>query len=164
MPAAKRKVCKDCVEEGITTGRPAPYAGPRCASHHRAVLKKRREATHDKYIRETYGITQEEYDAILESQGGKCAICQRATGATKWLAVDHDHKTGYTRGICCLTCNKFILGRSRDDPEVFRRAIAYLENPPAIAVIGERVAPIFGHEKEIQGRRKKRSTKRRRKA
>ncbi|WP_228845651.1 endonuclease VII domain-containing protein [Mycobacteroides abscessus] len=90
----------------------------------------------------TYGITAEQYDLIKWRQGGKCAICQRATGAKKNLAVDHDHKTGLVRGALCTMCNKYILGHARDDIEFFHRAIEYLKNPPAFDVIGKVVAPI----------------------
>jgi hypothetical protein len=40
--------------------------------------------------------------------------------------VDHDHKTGRVRGVPCFTCNAAI-GQLRDDPEIARRAAAYLE-------------------------------------
>ncbi len=88
----------------------------------------------ERHISKTYGITAEQYDAILKVQGGKCALCRRATGATKALAVDHDHETGAVRGICCGVCNK-ILGHFRDDPEAFRRGTEYLVHPPADYVL-----------------------------
>lgn len=39
-------------------------------------------------------------------------------------------------------CNKYTLGWARDCIEFFQRAIEYLRNPPAVQVVGERVAPI----------------------
>ena len=41
------------------------------------------------------------YYCVLETQEGKCAIC----GATEKLGIDHDHQTGYWRGILCSACN-----------------------------------------------------------
>lgn len=46
------------------------------------------------------------------------------------LNVDHDHKTGLTRGLLCRRCNK-LLRDARDDIEVFRGGIRYLQSPPA---------------------------------
>lgn len=139
MGAKKR--CKDCVVEGITTQRKASYPGPRCFTHHRAFKNKRRVYNHTEHIGKTYGITGEEYQAIYEAQGGKCYICQRATGAKRKLAVDHDHDTGYVRGLLCKMCNYRVLGHLRDDTESLQRAIDYINNPPAFRVIGKRKVP-----------------------
>lgn len=138
---AVTKQCKDCIRDGITTKRKASYPGPRCATHHRAFKKQRRDYSHADHIGKTYGITAEEYRAIHQAQHGKCYICQRATGARRRLAVDHDHDTGYVRGLLCRTCNYKILGHLRDDTEAFQRAIDYINNPPAFAVIGKRKVP-----------------------
>jgi hypothetical protein len=40
--------------------------------------------------------------------------------------LDHDHATGVVRGMLCFPCNAAI-GHLRDDPQVVRRAAAYLE-------------------------------------
>lgn len=141
-----QRQCIDCAREGITSKRKTPHPGPRCASHWRATRNARRSRTHSKRIEEVYGITAEEYAEIHAFQGGKCFICQRATGARKKLSVDHCHVTGYTRGLLCLPCNRNILGHARDEIAFFERCIEYLKNPPAQQVIGERVAPI--HLKE----------------
>lgn len=141
-----QKQCIDCAREGVTSKRKTPYPGPRCTTHNRAVKTERRSRSHAKRIEEVYGITAEEYAAIYDFQGGRCFICQRATGARKKLSVDHCHATGYTRGLLCLPCNRNILGHARDDIAFFERCIEYLKNPPAEAVIGKRVAPI--HLKE----------------
>lgn len=127
------KTCKEC---GPGVNRPAPHPGPRCATHHRARRKALREAAHGRSILKTYGITKEQYEELYEAQGGCCFICQRATGKTKKLAVDHDHKTGYVRMLACGPCNS-MLAHVRDDPDVFRRAIVALEAPPAHDVIGK---------------------------
>lgn len=140
MTKPKPKVCRDCVAEGITTKRKAPYPGPRCATHHRAKRFDRRNYSHSKHVEDTYGITSDEYWAIHAYQGGVCAMCQRATGATRKLAVDHDHATGMVRGCLCKFDNR-LLGFARDDIAFFERCIEYLKNPPAVAVIGVRITP-----------------------
>lgn len=109
----------------------------RCRSCNKA---KRRESA----IPRRYGITVKQYEEIKAAQGGKCYICQRATGATKALAVDHDHSccSGRTscgkcvRGLCCGPCNS-MLAHVRDSPETLERAADYLRNPPAKKVINE---------------------------
>jgi len=80
------------------------------------------------YMREyLYGIKPAEFDALLDSQGGRCAICRTETAGGKggWH-VDHDHATGRIRGLLCHGCN-IALGYFRDDPDRLRAAMAYLE-------------------------------------
>lgn len=45
--------------------------------------------------------------AILKKQGYKCPLCNGSLTATsiKTPALDHDHTTGYVRGVLCLNCN-----------------------------------------------------------
>lgn len=95
-------------------------------------------AAHHGHIEKTYGIGTREYNAILAAQGGGCAICG-ARSRTKRFPVDHDHQlTGReaVRGILCKRCNHDLLGAAHDDVELLYRAIKYLENPPARAVLG----------------------------
>jgi hypothetical protein len=78
-----------------------------------------------------YGITLAGYNALLEKQGGVCAIChqpQREThknGKAYMLAVDHDHSTGKVRGLLCNKCNQ-ALGALSDSVTLLQRAIDYL--------------------------------------
>ena len=131
--------CKDCVAElgadaYASPGRPrrrANHPGPRCMSHHRQQINRQKELAWARRILKEYGLTAEDYWRIYEHQGRRCALCQRATGAVKKLAVDHDHRTGYVRGLCCGPCNHDVLGHSRDDVMFFRRGEQYLRNPPA---------------------------------
>lgn len=134
--------CKDCLAEGVRTVRKAPYPGPRCATHHRERRRELKQRRHRGHLERTFGITAEEYQKILDVQGGVCAICQRAKGTgRKKLAVDHDHITGEVRGLLCASCNRGVLGHLRDDPDAFRRAMAYLASPPARRVLGIRKVP-----------------------
>ena len=43
-----------------------------------------------------YGITEEQYDQMLEKQNHTCAICNEKPKGN--LAVDHCHTTGKVRG------------------------------------------------------------------
>jgi hypothetical protein len=133
--------CKDCRAEGRITERPAPHPGPRCATHWRAERKRRLQERREAHTHAKYGLEPAEYLRLYEHQGRRCAICRRATGATKRLAVDHDHTCcpGPTscgkcvRGLLCGPCNS-MLAHARDDAELFRRAIRYLHEWPALAI------------------------------
>ena len=74
-----------------------------------------------------YGITDADYNAILESQGGRCAICRtdKSNGNGRFC-VDHDHGSGAVRGLLCNMCN-WGLGHFKDSPENLSAAISYLE-------------------------------------
>ena len=45
--------------------------------------------------------------AILTAQGMKCPLCQHPLGSNtkKKPALDHNHETGYVRGVLCVNCN-----------------------------------------------------------
>lgn len=74
-----------------------------------------------------YKITIEEKAIMLQSQGGKCAICEKQILLKdRNTHVDHDHKTGKVRAILCLQCNGMI-GHANDNIERLRAAIKYLE-------------------------------------
>lgn len=132
MPRSLKRACKGC---GSTT-RALKAPGPRCATCHRDRKAALREASWARGIKERYGITPEQYWALYEAQGGTCYICERATGKVRKLAVDHDHKTGYVRGLLCKPCNS-VLAHLRDDVLAAYRLNMYLRYPPAFEVIGE---------------------------
>ena len=121
------KRCADC-EYRYAVGR-----SPRCNICKRKRIQDQR---HDSHLRKTYGITIEDYNELFTSQGGACWICGGGT-SKRYLATDHDHKTGEVRGLLCATCNK-TLGKFRDDPQRFLAAADYLTNPPARKVLGTR--------------------------
>jgi len=82
-------------------------------------------------LRESFGISLEQYQKMHDEQDGKCKICcqpetQMRNGKVRALAVDHDHKTGKIRGLLCSDCNTGI-GKLKDDPNVLRKAADYLE-------------------------------------
>lgn len=81
-------------------------------------------------IKHTYGITLEQFDELLKQQNYSCAICgikHDISARHKKLHIDHDHKSNKIRGLICLQCNTG-LGKFKDDTELMRKAIRYLEN------------------------------------
>ena len=71
----------------------------------------------------SYGISYEEYRALLEQQDNACAVCRVAF--TREPCVDHDHKTGKVRGLLCTGCNTGI-GKLGDSIQGLLRAATYL--------------------------------------
>ena len=92
------------------------------------------------HLARDFGITDEQYDTLLASQNGRCAICKNPP-KKKRLSIDHDHKTGLIRGLLCLWCNHKLLGGARESVDVLRSAVAYMDSPPAVAVLGEAFVP-----------------------
>jgi hypothetical protein len=98
-------------------------------------MRKRRQETpgygaswrRETLLKSKFGITCEDYEELLEAQGGVCRICGRKCSTGRRLAVDHDHNTGIVRGLLCLHCN-VAIGYLEDDPERLRRAAEYLED------------------------------------
>lgn len=69
---------------------------------------RHRQRNRRSLLKARYGITIEQYDAMLISQGGCCAICRTSSVIRKNdknFHVDHDHVTGKVRGLLCVRCN-----------------------------------------------------------
>jgi len=79
----------------------------------------------DRQLRRTYGITLEDYAALLDQQGGVCRLCGKPP-SKKSLHVDHCHESGKIRGLLCSKCNT-ALGLANDSPDLLRRMAFYLE-------------------------------------
>lgn len=94
-----------------------------------------------------YGLTDEEYRALILVQGGVCSICKKPPHAEdkkdRRFAVDHCHKTGVIRGILCSPCN-LALGLLEDNPDFFSAAIQYLEDTKPIIQISRKRLELYG--------------------
>jgi len=77
-------------------------------------------------LKRKYNITPEEYEAMLERQGGVCDICHQVCRSGRRLAVDHCHSSGKVRGLLCIKCNTTV-GWLEGDPELLMPAIEYLK-------------------------------------
>ena len=93
-------------------------------SNNKELCKERVRKSQFKFI---YGITLEDYEYQYKNQKGCCYICgknEEQTGIR--LAVDHCHKTNKVRKLLCRNCN-LLLGHAKDDSEILKKAISYLE-------------------------------------
>jgi len=82
----------------------------------------------DILLRSKYGLSNEDYNAMLINQNNQCAICGKHKEEIKnkrHLHVDHCHTTGRIRGLLCFRCN-FGLGWFQHDPKRFEMALAHL--------------------------------------
>lgn len=86
-----------------------------------------------------YGLSPAQYDARIEAQGGRCAICQNPFTTDQQRHVDHDHHTLVVRGILCSRCNA-ALGLFCDNPQVMRAAALYVEQS-RLASPGQPIGP-----------------------
>lgn len=87
-------------------------------------------------LKSFYGMTIEQYEAMLEAQDGRCAIC--GNGADKSgknvLYVDHCHDSGAIRELLCSRCN-FAIGQADDRPEILEAMAGYLRRHQRPVVI-----------------------------
>ena len=89
------------------------------------------ENTRWQRIASKYGLTREQYEALVASQDGKCAICDSADRA---LVVDHDHfccpdrnTCGQClRGLICSPCNLKLGWLEKHWPQIARHATGKL--------------------------------------
>ena len=102
------------------------------AAHPERVKKSKRRAQKRYSLQLKFNLSLEEYDEMLMQQNGGCALCGFVPSGSdtyrsgKSLAVDHDHATGYIRGLLCDLCNRGI-GQLHDDPKLLRKAADYIE-------------------------------------
>jgi len=84
-----------------------------------------------------YGLVENEWQAILERQGGVCAVCKKLPPSGR-LVTDHEHVKGwkklppekrkmYVRGVLCWTCNHYYVGRGITADKA-RNVVTYLES------------------------------------
>ena len=94
------------------------------------------EQRRKEWLKSLYKMTPEDYDQLLKSQGGVCAICQQICKTKRGLSIDHNHLCcagnrscgKCIRGLLCSNCNRAI-GMLQEDIAIFNRAIAYLTSP-----------------------------------
>lgn len=83
-----------------------------------------------KAVQDRYGLSAEEYKALLVKQNGCCAICNMS----RKLHVDHDHQTDAVRGLLCFRCNAAI-GNFDDSPERLEAAATYIRQAPRLHLV-----------------------------
>lgn len=137
--ANRRKQCQRC---GLNRDELNGYRTLRSRVCNKCQKGTRQASGKDARLRETYGITLDEYQELWVAQDGQCAICG---GRRKVYDVDHDHKLaavlgsvrGSVRGLLCRRCNRRLLPAATDNVAVLNAAIRYLLEPPARVVLSK---------------------------
>lgn len=85
------------------------------------LLRRKRQ------LKDMYGLSIEQFEAMYQAQDGRCAACADPLfDEPHGRHVDHCHATGKVRGILCGGCN-IALGHAKDDTERLKALIRYLE-------------------------------------
>ncbi len=103
------------------------FKGTAGAAYQRHYRKTKSRNVKNTYLKSKYGISLEDYEAMVAEQGGGCAICKQGPRGKRYssLVVDHCHDTGIVRGLLCDHCNRG-LGLFGDNPETLEAAALYL--------------------------------------
>lgn len=125
-----RVLCDECVQAHVKARRVRYNHRQAMARTDEPEFQVRLDAYRFRSNIRQYGITPEDFDAMLAAQNGRCAICGEppdpdGKGAYSRLHIDHDHQTGVVRGLLCGRCNQG-LGYFKDDPARLSAAIDYL--------------------------------------
>lgn len=122
-----RRICDECRVKG------------RRETTRRYRERRKSRADLDRpFLMYQHGMTEADYQRMLEAQGGRCAGCGRTPPiAGKDLHIDHDHTTCHPnggrscercrRGLLCAECN-MALGLVRDSIETLWTLATYLES------------------------------------
>jgi hypothetical protein len=104
---------------------------------HQFYLKNKDKVKEFSLLRK-YNISLEQYKKMLKDQHNKCLLCQTKDEDTtsKFLVVDHCHKTGKVRGLLCNPCNTGI-GLFKENIEVLEKTIKYLAESSLLTVESE---------------------------
>ena len=87
------------------------------------------EMARQRMLKRNYGLTTEDYEAMVEAQGNECLICNVSGDKVRnqRLVVDHCHVSGKVRGLLCQKCN-LLLGHADDTIGRLEQAILYLRD------------------------------------
>jgi hypothetical protein len=105
-----------------------------CTEYERTRPPRKQEYNRNSQLRSRYKMSVNDWTALLESQGGRCACCGTTDHGKQNWHVDHDHvccpERGKScgkcvRGLLCAACNQ-MLGNAGDSPDRLMAGVAYL--------------------------------------
>lgn len=138
-----RAVCKACLyktnRDRIRDKDKLPGVKEARLAAQRERYIKKADIRAEYFLKRFYNMTLEDYNALLDKQGGVCALCEepetavtRSTKVVKRLSVDHDHSCcpgketcgECVRGLLCSRCNTAL---SLLDRVEHSKVVAYIE-------------------------------------
>lgn len=131
--------CHDCERARGRTPRARELGKHSMAKHRdkmrRTNLAEMRRRERESNLKRKHGLTEQDYQTLVDAQAGLCAICGRppTKGRGKKLCVDHDHTTGERRDLLCMECNVGI-GSFGEDPNRLLKAAEYLQRHGRLTV------------------------------
>lgn len=138
--ALSHSYCRPCANEyqrSKTATLTPEQRAKRAVRRRREYERVGREVTRITVRRWRWNLTEQDLQAMLVNQGGRCAICPaREPGGRGTWHVDHDHTCcskgrscgACIRGLLCSNCN-VLLGHAKDDTAILQAAITYLRLP-----------------------------------
>lgn len=130
---SKCKACMDCASGKWMRENKASFS-----DYARKHYRENRRHSRSVALLRKFGISVEQYDAMLDGQAGACALCLEPETVLDWrggsrcLSVDHDHDDGRIRGLLCFRCNTAV-GRIEKGGLV--RLSSYLFDPTLAAIV-----------------------------
>jgi len=105
-PAGLHSQCKECCNAGHA--RYMRENSEKMLAYQRKYLQERPETVRSRHLKYKFGMTKDDYDRMLASQGGVCKVCGTDVpgGRGSEFHIDHDH-------ACCpghKSCGKCIRG------------------------------------------------------
>ena len=117
-----QRCCRNCKKS-----LPVTSFSPRYKFECKACRAKRDRQRH---FNRKYGLTTEDWAALLKKQKGRCALCRKPRfNRYGSLCVDHCHDTRRVRGLLCAPCN-LALGVLGDTPKKLQRVLNYVQGEP----------------------------------
>ena len=118
------KVCREC-SAPLVIGE--NWSEGRRRNHNNICKSCIPKTTPDQNLWNNWKIRRRDYNALLKSQGGGCAICGKQDPVDRNFAVDHVHGSDPVdiRGLLCTRCNNG-LGNFMDNSQSLQNAIHYL--------------------------------------
>ena len=133
---AGEEPCRACMEATAKRRNRGERSAEQRAEWRKAAIERDPLMDRRANLKARFGLSLEDYDAMLAEQGGGCAICGTTEPGGRhdtFFPVDHDHACcpgdkscgKCLRGLLCAKCN-LGLGAFDDDPDRLMSAVAYL--------------------------------------